>query len=388
MPMQLPTTAAYVYADPLSRHVLRQDHPMRPVRLRYTFELLQVLGAFDGAQSQLVPPRIATEAELLAFHTPDYVAAVRSLSGGLSMPSPGRYGFGHTGDNPIYPGMYEAALLSTGASLAGAELLVTGKAAVAFSPAGGLHHAMPSNASGFCIFNDPVVAIYALLARGMKVAYVDIDAHHGDGVQCAFYDTDAVLTVSLHESGRYLFPGTGFVEEMGSGKGVGYSVNVPLAPYTGDDVYLWAFEEVVPPVLGAFKPDILVTQLGIDTYYNDPITHLALTSRGYSRAVELLAQQARTLNIPWLALGGGGYNLSAVARCWALAYGIMSGRQWPESVPQETPVEVVTALGKTTLRDKDAPALPAQVQEATRRFAEETIKEVKARVFPFHGLRA
>ncbi|MFH1141848.1 MAG: acetoin utilization protein AcuC, partial [Chloroflexota bacterium] len=251
---------------------------------------------------------------------------------------------------------------------------------VAFSPSGGLHHAMPASASGFCIFNDPAIAIQALVARGLRVAYVDIDAHHGDGVQEAFYTTDAVLTISLHESGRYLFPGTGSVDELGTGRGTGYSVNVPLAPYTDDDVYLWAFQEVVPPLLGAFRPDALVTQLGIDTYFSDPITHLVLTTRGYLQAVELLAQAARS--IPWVALGGGGYDLSAVARCWALAYGVMLGQEWPDDVPEGQRER----LGTAKLRDETPPKIPEYIRKASRRFAEATVQEVQQRIFPYHGL--
>ena len=373
-------TAAFIYADQLSRHVLRDDHPMRPVRLRYTYELLDSLGAFGLPGSLLVEPRPATEPELMTIHNPKYVTAVRSLSSGVSIPDAAWYGFSRSGDNPIYPGMYEAALLSTGASLVAVEQVLDGGVSVAFNPAGGLHHAMPESASGFCIFNDPAIAIRALVARGLRVAYVDIDAHHGDGVQHAFYDTDAVLTISLHESGRYLFPGTGSVDELGTGRGAGYSVNVPLAPYTDDDTYLWAFQEVVPPLLGAFRPDALVTQLGIDTYVSDPITHLALTTRGFVQLVKLLAQTARS--IPWVALGGGGYDLSAVARCWALAYGVMLGQEWPDAVPEAHRER----LGMAKLRDEAAPRIPDYTREASRRFAEATVTEVQRKVFPHHGL--
>ena len=372
--------AAFVYTDQLSRHVLKDNHPMRPVRLRHTYELLEALHAFDSPDSLLVEPRPATEDEVLTAHTRDYMVAVRSLSGGVSLPDAGRYGFGQAGDNPVYPGMYEAALLSSGASLTAVELVLAGEVSVAFSPAGGLHHAMPDSASGFCIFNDPAIAIRALLANGLRVAYVDIDAHHGDGVQHAFYDTDAVLTISLHESGRDLFPGTGFADEIGTGQATGYSVNLPLAPYTGDQVYLWAFQQVVPPLLDAFRPDALVTQLGIDTYHRDPITHLALTSRGYVQAVESLAEAARS--IPWVALGGGGYDLSAVARCWALAYGAMSGQDLPDQLPEDQQER----LGTATLRDNESPQLPGGAQEMARRFAEGTVQEVRERIFPYHGL--
>ncbi len=296
----MPRKAAFVYDGVLAQHVLSENHPLRSARLRYAYELLESYGAFDAPNAMLVKPRPATEEEILRFHTRAYVEAVRGVSRGDKAVNLAAFNLG-AGDNPVYQGMYEASSLSTGASLRAAELLLSDEADVAFSISGGLHHAMPGNASGFCVFNDPVIAIKELLLRGMRVAYVDIDCHHGDGVQYAFYDTDAVLTISMHESGMFLFPGTGFTHETGTGKGRGYSVNVPLYPYTGDELYLWAFRQVVPPLLEAFDPDVLVTQLGIDTHYRDPITHLALTVQGFGEVVA----EFPGLAPKWLALGGG-----------------------------------------------------------------------------------
>ena len=321
--------AAFVYGDALSGHELRTDHPMRPVRLRYTYDLLQAYGAFDGDASMLVPPRPALEEELRWLHSSQYISAVRSFSVGLSGYDPRRFNFVGQGDNPIYSGMYDAAVLSTGASLAAAELVANRDVDVAFSISGGLHHAAAGHASGFCIFNDPALAIMYLRQRGLRVAYVDIDAHHGDGVQNAFFDDDSVLTISVHESGQFLFPGTGFVNEVGVGSGIGYSVNLPLYPYTDDEIYLEAFHQVVPAILRAFAPDVLVTQLGIDSYHTDPLTHLQVTTRGYVEAVRELSR----MGIPWLALGGGGYDLMAVARAWTLAYGVMLDVDWPDEIP-------------------------------------------------------
>ncbi|MCL0044165.1 acetoin utilization protein AcuC [Dehalococcoidia bacterium] len=373
-------TAAFVYTNQLSRHVLREGHPMQPIRLRDTFELLESLGAFNNPGSMLVEPREATEQEILTYHTSEYIEAVKSLSQLITLPDHTRYGFSQTGDNPIYAGMYEAALLSTGASMVAMELALQGNVRVAFNPSGGLHHAMPGSASGFCIFNDPVIAIEAALARGLRVAYVDIDAHHGDGVQHAFYKSNNVLTISFHESGRYLFPGTGNVTELGSNLGLGYSVNIPLAPYTGDDLYLWAFQQVVPPLLKSFQPDVLVTQLGIDTYCKDPITHLAMTTRGFVDVVQSLAELAR--HIPWVALGGGGYDLSAVARCWTLAYGVMANERWPNTLPQEWQIR----LGTKTLHDLEPPEIPTKEQAIIRQFVEDSVGEACERVFPYHNL--
>ena len=370
--------AAFVYDDALSRHVLRSDHPMRPVRLRLTYELLSAYGAFDGEDSLLVDPRAANEEELAWVHSSDYIAAVRSLSAGLAAVQPERFGFSAMGDNPVYPGMYDAALLSSGATMVAAEMVADRRVDVAFSISGGLHHAAPTHASGFCIFNDPAIAIRYFLGRGMRVAYVDVDAHHGDGVQDVFYGDSRVLTISIHESGQYLFPGTGFISEAGSGEGTGYSVNVPLFPYTEDELYLWAFGEVALPLIRAFRPDVLVTQLGIDSYHSDPITHLQLTSRGY---VEIIREFAG-LGLPWLALGGGGYDIGAVARCWTLAYGVMLGAEWPDRIPDL----VAGQYPSPNLRDTVALEVPENVRQQARQYLEDGVAELKREVMPRHGL--
>ena len=372
--------AAFVYDDAMSQHVLRQDHPMRPIRLRNTFELLDAYGAFDGVDSLLVTPTLADESSVGAFHSRDYMAAVRTFSLGLTGFQPQRFGFAQGGDNPTYPGMYEAAMLSTGATLTAARMVADGEVPAAFNISGGLHHAAARNASGFCVFNDPVVAIMYLLERGLHVAYVDIDAHHGDGVQDAFYGDPRVLTISVHESGNYLFPGTGFAGETGSGEGVGYAVNLPLYPYTDDEIYLEAFEAVVPPLLQAFAPDILLTQLGIDSYHTDPLTHLQVTSRGFISAVSRLGG----LGYPWLATGGGGYDMSAVARCWTLAYGVMCGAEWPDRIP----TAAIERLGRTTLRDTEIPDVPDHIRADARALAAESVAAIRDAVFQVHGLEA
>ena len=369
-----------MYHDRLSHHVLSDGHPMKPERLRYTFELLEAYGAFGPDDSELVEPRQASEEEILSHHTPEYLRAVQVYSRGETPPNAASYNFG-PGDNPPYEGIYEAASWSTGASLKAVELLTSNSVDAAFSISGGLHHAMPGYAYGFCVFNDPVVAIKALVSEGMRVAYVDIDCHHGDGVQHAFYDTDAVLTISLHESGSYLFPGTGFPQETGAGRGKGYSVNVPLYPYTSDEVYLWAFEEVVPPLLASFRPDVLVTQLGIDSHYKDPITHLALTVQGFSQAVQRFSQLAPA---KWLALGGGGYDLHAVARAWTLAYGVMSGQEFSDEIP----ASYRDRYDVHALPDPDEPAIDDSVKRDVRTFAEASVQAVHRLIFPAHGVRS
>jgi acetoin utilization protein AcuC len=362
------TKAAFICSEGLWKHGHGPTHPLKPERLKRTYELLSSYGAFDGVTSQLFPAREATFDELRLFHTEEYIEAVKSLGRGEKKYIPWRYNFG-PGDNPIFAGMYESEALKVGATLLAAELVASGDFDVAFGFAGGLHHAMPSKASGFCVFNDPAIAIHWLLKRGFRVAYIDIDAHHGDGVQAAFYDTDEVLTISLHESGFFLFPGTGFVEETGVGKGKGYSVNLPLYPYTDDDVYLWAFQEVVPPLIEKFSPDIVVSQLGVDTHYRDPLTHLCLTTRGYVSVVKIIKELAPR----WLALGGGGYNLDVVARSWTLAYGVMSGQDFPD----ELPPDYAEKYGEGKLRDYEKPRIESGLKERARRYAEEGIEALR-----------
>jgi acetoin utilization protein AcuC len=235
--------------------------------------------------------------------------------------------------------MHEASLLTTGASLTAMEDVIAGRSRVAFNGAGGLHHAMRRNASGFCIYNDPAVVCGLLADRGMKVAYVDIDAHHGDGVQAAFYDTAQVLTISLHEFGmiprlgRPFFPGTGSADERGTGKGAGYSVNVALPAYTDDLAYMRAFDAVVPPLVERFRPDILVTQQGIDPHFTDPLTDLQLSTHAREHVVSWFASTP----YPWVAMGGGGYDLDAVRRTWSMEYLIMLGAPVPEALHDDDP---------------------------------------------------
>ena len=351
--------AAFVYDDRLSRHILSESHPMKPVRLRYTYELLSAYGSFNTVDSLLVPAREAKKEEILSFHTEQYFNGVRSLGRSDDSVDPGLFNFG-PGDNPHYPGIDKASLLSSGATMKATDMLIDGQVEAAFSIAGGLHHAMPNYTYGFCVFNDPVLAINKFLKKGLKVAYVDIDCHHGDGVQHAYYDTDQVLTISVHESGSFLFPGTGFPEETGAGKGRGYSVNVPLYPYTSDEDYLWAFKEIVPPLIQQFKPDVLVTQHGIDSHFKDPITHLGLTVQGHAEIVHNLKTLSPDM---WLSLGGGGYDVQAVARAWAMDYGVITGQELPDDIPEP----YASQHGINTLSDHHFPEVFSQSTRLTGR---------------------
>ena len=323
---------AFICSEELWAHGHGDQHPLKPERLQRTWEMLQAYDAFDAAASRAVPPRLASDEELCFFHTPEYVAAVRRLSASEPGVNPARFNFG-PGDNPVFRGMFQSEALKAGAALTGVELLLSGQAEAAFSFAGGLHHAGPARASGFCVFNDAAIAIQRLLRAGLRVAYVDIDAHHGDGVQAAFYDSDRVLTISLHETGMTLFPGTGFMNELGEGAGYGYSVNFPFPPYTDDEPYIQAFAALVPALVRRFAPDAVVSQLGCDTHWRDPLTHLNLTTRAYEAAV----REIKALAPRWLALGGGGYDLTVVPRAWTLAYAVMLGREFPDELPAGLP---------------------------------------------------
>jgi len=364
--------AAFVYDDRLLGYDFGPAHPLRPQRLRLTDELLRAYGAFETA----ISPRVAREEEILAVHSADYVQAVARIGVGERLPDAATYGFG-MGDNPPFPGVFDAALLYCGAALTAAERVLEGHVRAAFSPSGGLHHAMRGHAAGFCVFNDPAVAIHRLRQEVERVVYIDIDAHHGDGVQALFYDDPTVMTISFHETGETLYPQTGFPSEIGEGPGAGYSVNVPLFPSTDDATYLRAFASVVPPLIQAFRPDVIVGQLGCDSHFDDPLSHLSITTRGYRELVRIIDG----LCDRWVALGGGGYNLRTVPRAWTLAYEVMSGAEFADSIP----TSFAERHGLTHLHDPQ-PVRPGELAERVRTYADRSIDAVKRLIFPYHGL--
>jgi acetoin utilization protein AcuC len=380
------TPAALVYTPRFGDYDLGPGHPLKPVRVVRTHDLLQACRLLEPPQVSVVLPSVADEAVIGLVHSPEYIEAVRAPTEGKRLRRPLDFGLG-TIDNPIVEKMYDASALIVGGSVAAADLVIDEKASVAFNPSGGLHHAHRAKAAGFCVFNDPAVAIAHVLNRcgeGVRVAYVDIDAHHGDGVQEAFYDRRDVLTISLHESGRYLFPGTGAASEIGEGEGEGFSVNLPLSPNTDDESYVWAFREVAVPLLEAFEPDYVCTQLGVDTHYQDPLTHMSCTTRGYAAVVDEVAQYARR----WIALGGGGYDVTVVPRAWTLAFARMAEAEVPTDIPQPES-ELYAKTGESApLHDPEAPTVDDDWARIAREFAEESASEVKKRVFPFHGLAA
>ncbi|HXF57117.1 MAG TPA: acetoin utilization protein AcuC [Actinomycetota bacterium] len=361
------------------------EHPLRPERVVLTRSLIRAYGLVDGGRVVESVARDATDGEVLLVHTERYVEAVKRA--GHGEPGPWwEFGFG-PGDNPIFPLMHEASARVVGASLTAAEAVLSGRAEHAFNPAGGLHHAMPSRASGFCVYDDPAVAIAWLLREGVsRVAYVDVDVHHGDGPQAIFYRDPRVLTVSLHQDGRTLFPGTGFVHEVGAGEALGTKVNVPLPPATGDAAWLMAFREVVLPLVERWKPEVLVTQLGCDTHHTDPLAMLALTTGAYRETARLLHDLAhRAAGGRWVATGGGGYQwYRVVPRAWTIYFAEMAGVEVPDGLPEAWVQEAertARATVPTTLSEPPLPPRPWVEEQVAA-----VVREVRRVVFPYHGL--
>lgn len=318
---------AFIYTDRYFDYGYGSTHPLKIERLRLTYDLCRSYGLFDLRDARLVETEPASENDIFHFHDRDYVDVLKKAS----RREGAEYftcGIG-PGDNPAFAGVWEWSMLHTGGSLQCARMVSEGEVSIAFNIAGGLHHAGPRSASGFCYVNDPVLTILYLLDRGYRVLYLDIDAHHGDGVQEAFYEDPRVLTVSFHQEGRTLFPGTGSVGETGEGNGSGYCVNVPMLPGTDDAVFWEGFNAVVPRLTEHFKSDVIVSQLGVDSFWTDPLASLELTTNGFTKVVSYLKSAAKR----WVALGGGGYNITNVARSWTLAWAIMNGIELPEGLP-------------------------------------------------------
>jgi acetoin utilization protein AcuC len=346
----------------------RRRASLRPARVLLTRALIHESGLIDERRVRESPARDATDDELLLVHTPGYVEAVGRASRG-ERGDWWRFGFG-PGDNPVFPHMHEASCRVVGATLAAAEAVHSGRADHAFNPAGGLHHAMPDRASGFCVYDDPAIAIAWLLEQGVeRVAYVDVDVHHGDGPQAIFYDDPRVLTISLHQTGRTLFPGTGFVEEHGDGDAAGTKVNVPLPPFTGDMSWLSAFRSVVVPLVDAWQPAFLVTQLGCDTHHTDPLAQLSLTTAAYRETACALHDLAhRVTGGRWVATGGGGYQwASVVPRAWTMYFAEMAAVQVADDLPTRWLEAAEADAGHPLPRRLSEPELPEPDGIAARR---------------------
>jgi acetoin utilization protein AcuC len=311
----------FVYADDMGRFDFGPDHPFKPERATKTFDLCNRYGVLNYPWMKVIEPQ-PLDPELLAlFHEPGYLELLREASRGEVRVEMLERGLG-TADTPILKGIYEWSLRAAGGTHSSMRDILRGRAKVAFNPLGGFHHAMPGNAEGFCYINDIAIAVKDALRLfpGMKIACVDFDAHHGNGVQEAFYEDPRVLVLSLHETGRTLYPWSGNETEIGRGAGEGYTVNVPLEPGTDDEIYGFVLDEVAFPLIQSYKPEVIVAELGADTLISDPLTHLKLTNNGYQKAVRGIMPLCSKI----LALGGGGYDLYRTSRCWTLAWSILN----------------------------------------------------------------
>lgn len=375
-----------VWTPEFLSYQLSDDHPLNPVRLDLTMRLAAGLGVLDGVE--VLAPEQASDEDLLRVHAPSYLTAVRSAPH-----EP--FGVGHglgTEDNPIFLDMHEASALIAGGSLLAAREIAEDRADRAVNLAGGLHHAMADRAAGFCVYNDCSVAIAWLLEQGYeRIAYVDVDVHHGDGVQAAFYDDPRVMTISMHQHPLTLWPGTGWPGEYGKGDGAGYAVNVPLPPGTGDAGWLRAFHAVVPSLLESFRPQVLVTECGADTHSDDPLANLELSidgQRAIYRSLRDLAE--RTAGGKWLVLGGGGYSLfRVVPRSWthllatALDRDVDPARPLPADWVAHAAGLTREALPTSMTDGKDPSFVPwGDVAERV----DTAILETRRAVFPLHGL--
>ncbi|HLQ72446.1 MAG TPA: acetoin utilization protein AcuC [Bacillota bacterium] len=315
---------AFVYGDALLSYHFHVDHPFNQDRVLLTKELLEETDTLKS--TDIISPRKATDDEIELFHDPTYVEAVKKAEKGQLTEAQGlEFGLG-TEDTPFFPHMHDAACWLVGGTLTAVDAIIDNKTDHALNLGGGLHHAFKRRASGFCIYNDAAVAItYIRKKYHLKVLYVDTDAHHGDGVQWAFYDDPNVCTFSIHETGRYLFPGTGNIHERGIKEGHGHAFNIPIDAFTEDESFLHVYETAFRQIAAFFKPDIIITQNGADAHAYDPLTHLNLSMKSYEE-IPLLARELayEYCNGKWIALGGGGYDMWRVApRAWAQVWNVM-----------------------------------------------------------------
>ncbi|PAV30131.1 acetoin utilization protein AcuC [Virgibacillus profundi] len=328
--------ASFVYSDSFLNYRFNEEHPFNQQRVVMAKELLEESNTLS--KQEIIAPRKATEVELALFHDSAYIEAVKKASNGKLEENEGiEYGLG-TEDTPTFENMHEAASYLVGGTLTAIDTVLKGNSEHALNLGGGLHHGFKRKAAGFCIYNDGAVAIkYIRRKYNLRVLYIDTDAHHGDGVQWAFYDDPNVCTVSIHETGRYLFPGTGNVNERGIKEGHGYSFNFPIDAFTEDESFLQVYESAIREIAAYFKPDVILTQNGADAHCYDPLTHLCATMEIYEK-IPLLAHEIahEYCNGKWIALGGGGYDIwRVVPRAWAQIWNVMkSGEPQHGQIPE------------------------------------------------------
>jgi len=376
-----PRQAAFLHSSDIEGYHYPPDCPFKTERAGMTRRILAGMGLLAGPDRIEVGFQPAARGVLERFHTARYLDTMQRAAGGDLDVAGLAMGFGQP-EVPVFREMFDYAALACGATLRGAEMLLAGEADVAFNPSGGYHHARPQTAAGFCYVNDVALACLVLADRVDRVLFLDVDVHHGDGVQDAFYDRRDVMTISLHETGDALFPGTGYPREIGTGDGEGYCVNVPLPPRTYDEAYMRAFAAVVPPLVKAYDPDVLVFEVGADGLAGDPLADLALTNNTYAE----IARQVVGFGKPVLATGGGGYHPENTARAWALVWSVLVGDRAQETLPVGLGgVMLESTDWRGGLRDR-ALVTRREQREAVDGPLQQTLDEVRRRVFPFHRL--
>jgi acetoin utilization protein AcuC len=373
--------SVFIHSQEIEKYRYPEDSPFKTQRAGRTRQVLYSMGLLSGPGISEAAPLPAARTILKKFHTARYLHALKSADQGKWSLEALHMGIG-TDDCPIFKGMYDYAVLAAGGTLVGADLILSDQADVAFNPSGGYHHAFPEKAAGFCYINDNALACLVLAAAGRRVLYLDVDVHNGDGVAHAFYQRSDVMTISLHENPKTLFPGTGFEDEIGEGAGRGYCVNLPLPVGTFDRAYLHAFEGIVPPLIGAYRPDVIVFELGADTLAGDPLAHLYLTNNTY---VEIIKHLLR-FHKPILMTGGGGYHVENTVRAWALAWSVLSGQFVEHGLEAAMGgVMLQSTDWQGGLRDRELPITTEQ-REMVLPALEATLETLKAKVFPLHGL--
>jgi len=376
------THSVIIYSPRFEEFTIEKDHPFVTSRSRLFFDMCKRYDLLHLPGTQIMEPAPIDENSVLAFHDAHYYHYLVMASMGVFNPRLLSYGIG-TSDNPISRGVLEYSMLAVGASVMGADLLISQAGIdLVFSPTGGFHHGGPNYASGFCYLNDVVIAIKYLLQQGLRVLYFDIDAHHGDGVQFAFYDECRVLKISLHESARTLFPwNSGFENELGEGPGFGYNVNVPLAPGTEDEIYGEVFRRIVSPLARAYNPDVCILSAGVDAMYTDSMSHLSLTNNIYAEVIYGI----RRLVPKMLMLGAGGYNPRSIARDWTLAWAVLNNAEPDGDYFGQMGARSAAAIEGASLRDPYPFITPTKIAEA-RAEANRVIAYLETNVFPIHGI--
>ena len=373
--------AAFIYSPRLEEISYPPEHPFNTSRAKRVREVINSMGLLSAPDRIEVPPEPADRIVLKKFHTARYLHTLHDASKGQWNYEALNMGLGTT-ECPVFKGVYEYAVLAVGATVTAAQLILDGKVDLAFNPSGGFHHAHPELAAGFCYINDVALACEIFAEHGKKVLYLDVDVHCGDGVTAFFYNRSDVMTITLHQNPRTLFPGTGFENEIGKGKGKGYCVNVPLPIGTYDDAYMLAIKDLVLPLIGAFKPDVFVFELGADALAGDPLANLRLTNNVYSEIIHHLLAFKK----PILMTGGGGYNVPNTVRAWALAWSALCGA--------DSELDANMLMGgimlQTTewhggLRDRELP-VNSQQRDAVMPALTATLDTLKSTLFPLHGL--